>query len=169
MYTNTPLAGFAWSTLTAVVATGGSKAIISGSLVSIDADTSEDQDIKALVVGSNTAFGGGSSVTNRGYINAMNTTFKLNAGGAGTVKRAVNENTDGTGIIEAQYQWPGASTPPNIQSINGADTFVETDCDISGDCSGNGTPPLRSHMMVYDDSCNTNGPWFNMAMNDCRQ
>jgi hypothetical protein len=42
---------------------------------------------------------------------------------------------------------------------------VETHCDASGDCDGAGT---QTHLMVYNEDCAVDGPWFNTATRACR-
>lgn len=71
-------------------------------------------------------------------------------------------------MSEAAVDWPQSMAPPAITSITGADTFVETDCDATGNCD---TPTGATHpnMMVYDTSCaGAGGPWYNMNRNACR-
>ena len=107
----------------------------------------------------------GAQTSNAGFIHTPETAYGLKAGGTGVVKRLVNDN----GTINSPFQWPTSDTPPVIQSINGYDTFTETDCDSSGDCSGNSRKALHPHTMIYDDTCNTNGPWFDSTINACRK
>jgi len=68
--------------------------------------------------------------------------------------------------------WPTGSLPPNAtgetggaQSETGQDMFVETDCGSGGDCSGGGS---ETHLMIYNSSCSTAGPWFDVVTGACR-
>ncbi len=108
----------------------------------------------------------GAEVNNGGLIHTLETAYGMKAGGTGDIKRIVINNG---GEINSPFQWPSDSIPPVIQSINGYDTFIETDCDQFGNCSGNSNLPQHPHMMIYDDNCNINGSWFDMVINKCRQ
>lgn len=91
--------------------------------------------------------------------------FSLHNNGTGTVARLA-----GAGAIEAPYQWGQQTSPPAIISRSGADTYVETDCPNTGNCSTGGTFP---HTMVYRAECTgtgaNQGPWYDTVTNACRQ
>ncbi|TCK18839.1 hypothetical protein DFR30_2124 [Thiogranum longum] len=94
----------------------------------------------------------------------VDTAFNVAASGNGIAKRAASTSSN---PIQSPFQWPQSDTPPDIISVQGADTFVETDCDNGGNCD-TGTAPLHPHMMVYDSSCITAGPWFDTTTGRCR-
>jgi hypothetical protein len=48
--------------------------------------------------------------------------------------------------------------------VTGLDLFVEGDCAPNGDCSGGPDP----HLMIYDDRCQVDGPWFDTVTGACR-
>lgn len=101
-----------------------------------------------------------------GFIHTPDTAFRLEPSGTGIATRT---SAASGGKVESPYQWPSSNTPPAIVSISGQDTFVESDCDNSGDCSGAGTN-LHPHLMIYDKSCNGGtDPWFDVVTGACRQ
>lgn len=96
------------------------------------------------------------------------------AGGAGQIRRI-----SGNGKVEAPYNWGPAAQPPlsleasgvsTLSSVNGADSYIETDCPQTGNCSQGGDFP---HEMVYRSQCQgtapNEGPWFDLTTNACRQ
>ena len=91
------------------------------------------------------------------------TAFRLSAGGNGNVIRVSGDS------VESPYTWPKSTTPPSITSTTGSDTFVETDCDSSGNCNDSASTEKHPHLMIYDASCTTNGTWFDVVTNACRQ
>lgn len=114
------------------------------------------------------------------HFHANESAFNMHVSGAGKVRRI-----GGAGSIEAPYAWKQGSTPPlstkldgtptlngvtTLISVNGADSYIETDCPVSGNCSVGGTFP---HQMVYRGECtNTTvngGPWFDLTTKDCRK
>lgn len=98
-------------------------------------------------------------------IHASSNGFSVHNAGTGQVARFA-----GTGTIEAPYQWGQNTVPPAITSRNGADTYVETDCQNFGDCSSGGNFP---HLMIYRTECSGNsinqGPWYDTVTNACRE
>jgi hypothetical protein len=97
-----------------------------------------------------------------GFAHVVETAFVVSASGSGTATRL---NSVGTSVIESPYQWPAGAAPPAIASAHGADQFVETDCDGSGDCDAAGT---ETHLMIYNTSCTADGPWFDVVTGVCR-
>jgi hypothetical protein len=89
----------------------------------------------------------------------VDTAFSVKASGTGTGHRISGSKA------QSPYQWPPGSNPPQIGSVHGADMFVETDCDGTGDCEGAGT---ETHVMVYNASCTVTGPWFDSTTGRCR-
>lgn len=65
---------------------------------------------------------------------------------------------------EAPYMWEPAIEPPNVMSVNGSDTFVETDCSNLG-CQEAG---LETHLHIYNAFCSAAGPWFDTVTGRCR-
>ncbi len=105
----------------------------------------------------------------------VETSFGLQAGGNGTATRITGFERDplsgNYGLptaaqVTAPFQWGADTKPPAIQSLNGYDSFIETDCDSAGNCDGNGN---LTHMMIYNQAaCGATDPWFNATINRCR-
>lgn len=92
----------------------------------------------------------------------------MKAKGAGSVTRLRGMNIAANiDSIESPFLWPSSNTLPALTgSRNGADIFVETDCNSNGDCdSGTGAEP---HVMVFSKTCTISGPWFNSTKGRCR-
>lgn len=100
---------------------------------------------------------------NGGFIHANESSYVIDT--TGSVTRIDSNNS----IIKAPYVWEPGTTPPSIISENGADMFVETDCDSAGICDGVDIVNQRPHQMIYTPSCSVNGPWFDATINKCRQ
>lgn len=113
----------------------------------------------------------GARASNGGMVHVVDTAYGMLASGTGIAKRLVNSG----GMVDSPFQWPASATPPtaggagNLQSVQGADSFVETDCNTAGTCTGVATSDQQPHLMVYSANCAVNGPWFDMATNMCRQ
>jgi hypothetical protein len=133
---------------------GNSKFHMHGGIISIDQSAGTGINVKAIV-------NNGS-----GIIHTPDTAYALKPGNGGTVTRITNTST---GTVKAPFQWPASTTPPAISTQSGSDTFVETDCDSTGNCSGNSQNPQHPHLMIFDTTCNINGPWFDVATNACRK
>jgi hypothetical protein len=108
------------------------------------------------------------------HFHANESGFNIHVGGTGKVRRVA-----GPGRVEAPYLWGDLQAPPlsgsqnGVQTLisnNGADSYVETDCPLSTDCSGGGDFP---HLMIYRSQCTltgpNNGPWFDTVTRACRQ
>jgi hypothetical protein len=90
--------------------------------------------------------------------------FRVEADGGGIARRLVVIDSP----VESPFLWPPSADPPAIESVNGSDVFVETDCDSSGDCGGPGTR-TEAHFMVYNPAhCGTTDPWFDVVTGACR-
>lgn len=147
VYSNTNIVNVFNSSISAIAAAMNSKVYMSGGLISVTADTVENQDVDAFRVGVEGFRGGG-------YISASGLNYDLHPGGTGLIRRIViiNGSTEETdGVIEAPHTWPAGGAPPNIESINGADTFIDT----------SGSVPV---MYIYHKSCTGGGgTWINTA------
>ena len=147
VYSNTTVRSWALGDLSAVHIGGtDSKIYLSGGLISVIADTNEDQDVGALYAGVQGWQAGG-------YIKASNVNYDMRPGGSGLIKRIsiVSVPPEPDGVIEAPHQWPNSDIPPNIQSINGADTFIDT----------SGTVPT---MFIYHQGCSgAGGSWVSIS------
>ncbi|MBI5461281.1 MAG: hypothetical protein HY941_03750 [Gammaproteobacteria bacterium] len=121
--------------------------------------------VRHEIDGVNSSVFGARTVGAGSSIHTPDTAYGMKASGSGILARVM---TDG-GMVMAPFQWPQGDTPPVITSANGADSFVETDCNASGVCDGVPTDQQMPHMMIYNANCVANGPWFDETMNSCRQ
>jgi len=98
-------------------------------------------------------------------IHANETSFSLHNNSTGNVERL-----SGTGKLSSPFQWSSRSVPPVMLSRSGADTYIETDCPATDNCSKGGTFP---HTMIYRAECTgtsvNEGPWYDTVTNACRQ
>jgi hypothetical protein len=107
-------------------------------------------------------------------VHAIDTSFGLLPAGSGTATRLAASSG---GSVQAPFRWPSgilaptpgdASGTKHITSLNGEDSFTETDCGIAG-CQSEGANP---HLMIYSNSCTgqgaSQGPWFDTATQKCR-
>jgi len=104
-----------------------------------------------------------------GRAHIMDSTFNMSScdntdACGGTLQRIA----DFGGTVRSVFQWESAAAPPKVSSLDGMDTFVETDCAASGcEAAGNET-----HMLVYNSHCATVGPttdpWFDIITGTCR-
>jgi hypothetical protein len=104
-----------------------------------------------------------------GFVHTPDTAFGLLASGTGTANR-VREESGGTAM--SPFTWPAGVNPPmsagkSINSANGQDMFVETDCSSTTGCrdTSQGT---ETHLLIYNNSCTTAGPWFDIVSRKCR-
>lgn len=126
-----------------------------GGIMSIDAGGSTlNYDVSAIKIGGGTA-------------HAPETAFSLKAAGNGTVRRIELAGAGTQESVKSPYLWPNGKTPPLISSTLGSDLFVETDCTSTGNCA-NGAGGNETHLMIYNNSCATAGPWFDVNLNKCR-
>ena len=91
-------------------------------------------------------------VDNGGSIHANETAYNMSTGTGGSINRIVNNG----GTIRAPYVWEPQATPPNIVSVTGADTAVDT----------SGPDPV---MIIYNSTCTgAEGPWYDPVAKACR-
>lgn len=116
------------------------------------------------------------------HFHANESAFNIHVSGAGKVSRIAGTPNR----IEAPYTWKQGTQPPlsttldgttptingtaTLISVSGADSYIETDCPVDGNCSLGGDFP---HQMVYRKECTTNttangGPWFDLTTKACR-
>lgn len=89
------------------------------------------------------------------------TAFIVTVGSAGgTATRASGSPND----VSSPFLWQAGEEPPPIQSVDGEDLFVETDCSAQGSCNGTDDEP---HLMIYRASCGAS-PWFDVVTGACR-
>lgn len=118
-----------------------------GGIISIDASKANGN------VGAN-----GLIVDSTSAAHVVDTAYALKVAGQGIATRIA-------GQAASPFQWPQSTTPPNVVSITGADTYVETDCAASG-CQTVGAEP---HLMIYSAACTgAGGPWFDVVTRACR-
>ncbi len=132
----------------AAVARSGGQIHIHGT--GIDVISNSGKDIIAL------------QVETGGQIHADVSAYVLQT--TGNISRVINNG----GSIRAPYQWAQSNQPPQIISENGADTFIETNCDPSA-CHDTNTG-TETHLLIYNTSCNNgvHGPWFDIVTGRCR-
>ncbi len=99
-------------------------------------------------------------VSNGGALHANESAYNLSTTAGQSVTRLVNNG----GSISAPFQWKQDTVPPAIQSVDGADSVVETDCATTG-CQSSGVEP---HLLIYSSACTTDGPWFDVVTGKCR-
>lgn len=130
-------AGIASSGMVAVKSDGSADVHIHGT--GIDVLSADANNITAL------------SSSNGGKIHADGAAYNLKTGSGGSITRVSGEGHD----VHAPYLWSGHATPPNITSLDGADTAVVTS--ETGD-----TPRL----VIYSTACPSK--WFDVGSNACR-
>ncbi len=118
-----------------------------------------------------------------GVVHTPGTAFTLNPGGSGRALRATT-GVNSSGKVFSPFLWQAGSTLPPLDtsypavpavatSVTGNDLFVETDCDVSGNCDTAAAGSQIPHLMIYAPACDTatsstDTPWFDVAMNACR-
>lgn len=124
-----------------------------GSIINVSADAATlDQDV--IGVGARTA---------NSFAHTPGTAFVLKPGGSGTARRI---EAQGGAIVQSPFLWQSGSQPPAIESQDGSDVFVETDCGAAGDCDGGGS---ETHLMIYNaTACGSADPWFDVVTGSCR-
>lgn len=103
-------------------------------------------------------------VSGNGFVHTPATAYVVSASGNGTAYRV---DPSSTGIAQVPFLWPSGDEPPAVESMTGKDLFVETDCTSAGTCGGGAT--TEPHLMIFDEGCTTNGPWFDVVEGACRQ
>lgn len=99
-------------------------------------------------------------------VHVLESAYALTGKGSGTVRRI--SSPPGVGVA-APFLWSnGPNAPPITSSQKGADMYVETDCSAAK-CSGAATADgTETHLMIYNSSCATDGPWFDVVTGRCR-
>lgn len=108
-------------------------------------------------------------------VHVLETSFGLQPAGTGNAQRVVQVNA---GEVNSVFQWPAGTLAPtpgdstgnkHLVSLDGFDSFVETDCALAGGCQGAGNIP---HTMLYTAACTgtgpDQGPWFDTVTGNCR-
>jgi hypothetical protein len=120
------------------------------------------------------AAGGNSTsllVLTGGVAHTPGASFVSRPGTGGTAYRLTNDG--GTAI--SPLLWQASTERPSghhdatgvLQSDDGHDLFVETDCDETGDCDSPGGE--EAHLMVINPTkCGTADPWFDVVTGRCR-
>lgn len=73
---------------------------------------------------------------------------------------------------DAPYELGSGTAPPtfvtNLWNVRaGQDTFVETDCSATK-CDSGASLGNKHHLLSFSAACNTAGPWFDTATQNCR-
>lgn len=123
-----------------------------GGIISLSGAGLNDADLTALDVGGT------------GVAHTPDTAYALIPAASGTntrIKKASGAKAS------APFQWPaGTTTPvPGLSTLDGSDTYLETDCDSTGDCDGAGS---LIHQMVYNSAVCTTALWYDMTAGACR-
>lgn len=100
--------------------------------------------------------------SNTPTVHVIDTAFNLIPPPTGGIGRRIAGNA--ASVVESPFLWQNSDTPPSTTSQNGSDIFVETDCASSG-CQDTGT---ETHLLIYNDNCNTDGHWFDVVTGRCR-
>ncbi len=105
-------------------------------------------------------------VEKNAHAHIKDSTFNMSScGGMSTCSATLGRIADFGGMVRSNYQWENGTEPPNISSLEGADTFVETDCSPMG-CQTSGSQP---HMLIYSKACKgAGGNWFDIVTRSCR-
>lgn len=131
-----------------------------GAIVSVSAgDSSDVNEVTGLQVLGTTA-----------HAHTPDTAFFVSTGPDGSANRLLGNADD----LQSPFLWQQGTEPPHaqhdnpgsafLQSVRGADLFVETDC-TSTDCSSVGTVP---RLLISRPECDANGPWWDVQANACR-
>jgi len=101
-------------------------------------------------------------VKDGGFIHADSSAYVMKSTGIKT--RIKND----AGTVKAAYHWAQSNQPPEVVSENGADIFVETNCDEVS-CHNVDTG-LETHLLIYNENCAVagHGPWFDVVTRKCR-
>ncbi len=108
----------------------------------------------------------GLSVSGSGsFAHTPGTAFVVKPGSGGSATRVAEL---GSSKVESPFLWQAGSEPPvaDLASADGADVYVETDCDASGNCDAAGN---ETHVMIYNQAkCGAANPWFDSTVGACR-
>ncbi len=103
-------------------------------------------------------------------IHVIDTAFALNV--PSTIPAYRIYESAGAKVL-SPFQWQSGALPPVatseanvLNSDDGQDTFIETDCNADGDCTGGS----ESHLMVYNGTVCTDSanPWLDTITGRCR-
>jgi hypothetical protein len=104
------------------------------------------------------------------FAHTPETAFNISPGSSGGVGTRIVEQSGGK--ILSPYLWQSGVTPPGstteanaIISLDGQDMFVETDCDVNGNCENAG---IETHLMIYNEAACPETKWFDVVTNACR-
>ena len=126
-------------------------------------EASNNQDVYGIVA---------SLVNSR--VHVLETSFGILPGLGGT---AIRSAQFGGGSAQSAFQWVPSTDAPmpgngteHIKSVDGQDSFVETDCPMNAGCQTSGDFP---HLMIYTEACAgrpsiDQGPWFDTVTHNCR-
>jgi len=143
--------------LTGLWAGNGAKVHMHGGIVSVQNNKSTS---------TSSVLGAGAGGTGA-LAHTLDTAFNVSSAGTGQVSRVGGVSG---GNVDSPFQWAAGVAPPtdgsgsDINSITGEDMFVETDCGSTG-CQTTGT---ETHLMIYNETCTTDGPWFDVVVGKCR-
>ena len=121
----------------------------------IDVISKEANDVVALL-----------AATSASMIHTNASSFVLTTGDGGKITRVRNEFNAN---VSSPFLWGQRDEPPaNLDSVDGADMIVETNCDSTG-CHPIPTQN-ETHLLIYNESCNeqSHGPWFDVVTGKCR-
>jgi hypothetical protein len=139
-----------------VVTTGKGNFHMHGGAISVDATLVPEYtgDVVGLEVSGEMA-----------HAHTPDTAFVLRAPPAATPVRL-------RGMAESPFLWSAGETPPTaasetnrLESEDGHDLFVETDCGDDGDCTAGGS---RAHLMIYNPTACPAEGWLDAVTGRCR-
>lgn len=141
----------------AIWSNGGTVHMHGGIIVATSGNPNIDRSVNGVVSNGSNA-----------VLHTLETAFNLKSSGAGVARRTVETNG---AEIESSFNWAASTNPPqsankDIVSVNGQDMFVETDCS-SASCNDN-SQGTETHLLIYNDSCQNSGPWFDVVTGRCR-
>ena len=150
-----------------------------GAITAIDVSGDGQLHMHGGIINVNTKAGTGNAIGIKmntsalGKVHVIDTAFNMMS--SLTAKTIRLENS-GAGKVMSPFMWqPGEDAPgTDLMSITGQDTFVETDCDSTGDCSGscvtNPDEVCQPHLMIYSTACDaiSGTRWFDSTVNQCK-
>ena len=143
-----------------------------GGIISLNATGLDDVDLTAVQVDRFTSGTGIAHIVDTAYAINDKTTGTPNTG---DVKRVeILPASTAISALRSPFLWPAATQPPlqdRLQSADGFDQYVETDCQDDGLCDETSPTETHPHLMIYDESCDQapgNSPWFDTTTGRCR-
>ena len=154
----------------------GPRSIVYGAFIGLStcgtAPTKFDVEGSTIDVASTATSGSPTVVGIRNFghaISSKGSHFTLSGPSGVTKKRVLGAcSSAGTGFADT-YDLGAAANPPvsnSTWSYAGLDTFVETDCSATK-CNDTSQGSER-HLLIFDPSCSTAGPWFDSTVQKCR-